>query len=519
MRKKLTLKRSHWFLAIILSLAFAARLYRLTYPLLDWHSFRQADTASVTREFVKHHYPIWRPHYHDLGDIQSGLDNLAGDRMVEFPLVNYLLACWLRVFPTWDLVVTSRLAAALASTGSCWCLYWLVKKLSSGTNDNESQVEWVAQLSALTLAILPYSIYYGRAILPEPFQVFFGLLALVGFISYLQERHWSSWGLTAVSLLVALLIKPTTIFWGPLFLLLAWQKDGWRCFKRGDLWLLALVAILPLGWWRLYIRQFPAGIPANSWLFNGPINGVAPRWRPMWWRWLFYERLTKDWLGWLGVIWILLGLCPLSLSRRKTQLIWRQADIFVYCWLITDFVYLSVFARGNIQHDYYQYLLLPVVAMLVGRGLVAFASWVQCFLPWRSLVIALTVVVSATAWCLAWERVGGYFNVNNWAQVRIGHQADLLLPSDALVIAHAYDADTSFLFQTNRCGWSTGLELEDKIAKGAHFFVGTDTDDLYHHLLDNYQLLAQNEDGFIFDLTASSEGQLSASASGQERQP
>src|SRR5689334_19814520 len=76
------------FLGIILIIATVMRLYRITNPLADWHSFRQADTASVTREYVKHGIDLLHPTYHDLSNIQSGKDNPKGYRMVEFPLVN-----------------------------------------------------------------------------------------------------------------------------------------------------------------------------------------------------------------------------------------------------------------------------------------------------------------------------------------------------------------------------------------------------------------------------------------------
>ena len=62
-------------------------MYRINQTVLDWHSFRQADTASVTREYVKHGMNLLRPRYDDLGSIQSGQDNLEGYRMVEFPIV------------------------------------------------------------------------------------------------------------------------------------------------------------------------------------------------------------------------------------------------------------------------------------------------------------------------------------------------------------------------------------------------------------------------------------------------
>lgn len=511
--KKWICERRVLILAVILGGCLLSRLWRVDYPLMDWHSFRQADTASVTREFVKHHYPIWRPHYHDLGNIQSGLDNIEGDRMVEFPLVNYVLAIVLQVMPKWDLVVLSRLAAALASCGSAFCLYFLVKKLMKQSKIDDETTEIVALLSAGVFAFLPYSIYYGRVILPEPFQVFFGLLALVSFGTYLEKSSRSSWLVTALSLMTALLMKPTTVFWGPLFLLLAWWRWGTKMWRRGDLWLLAITAILPLGWWRFYIRQFPAGIPASRWLLNGPMYGTPPRWRPMWWRWLFYERLVKLWLGWSGIVVAAAGLWPWK--RDKQNWCERHDELFLLVWLGLDFVYLSVFATGNIQHDYYQYLLLPSICWLVARGIYTLVTsacvWLQKKTETKTAIwmavagISFLVVVS---WWLSWRQVRGFFDVNRWDQVAIGQTAAKMLPSQALVIAHSGSGDTNFLFQTDRRGWPSALDLEEKLAVGAQYLVGTDTDDLYHYLDDNFVLIYQDKNGFIFDLQASKEAEL-----------
>ena len=39
-------------LMVFLILGFAVRLYKLNNPVADWHSWRQADTSSVSRNFV-----------------------------------------------------------------------------------------------------------------------------------------------------------------------------------------------------------------------------------------------------------------------------------------------------------------------------------------------------------------------------------------------------------------------------------------------------------------------------------
>ena len=44
--------KNYLLLLVIVILGFAVRLYRIDFPLADWHSWRQVDTAGVTREFI-----------------------------------------------------------------------------------------------------------------------------------------------------------------------------------------------------------------------------------------------------------------------------------------------------------------------------------------------------------------------------------------------------------------------------------------------------------------------------------
>src|SRR6185369_11114772 len=104
--------QSHLFLiTLLILLGLFVRLYKISTPLADWHSWRQADTASVTREYVKHQYSFLEPHYQDLSDIPNGIENVAGYRMVELPILNFAVAKLLLWQPSWNLVVVSRLVS------------------------------------------------------------------------------------------------------------------------------------------------------------------------------------------------------------------------------------------------------------------------------------------------------------------------------------------------------------------------------------------------------------------------
>ena len=296
MLKKLkkTLKNQSFLLGLILLLALILRLYRIGNPVADWHAFRQADTASVTREFVKaDKIDLLRPHYQDLSNIQSGFDNLEGYRMVEFPFINAFLAIFLRTFKSLDLVLFSRLASVFISLGTIIVLYKLVKEISDSKT---------ALLTAFVYAVLPYSIYYSRAILPEPYFLFFSTLSIWQFYLFAKTKKFSNYLYALFGLVLAALLKPFVVFLAPVYLIIMWQFRKNKIFLDPRVYLLPILAFAPMFFWREWIKNFPTGVPVSDWLFNG--NGI--RFRPAWFRWLFYERLTKLFLAILELSFYLL---------------------------------------------------------------------------------------------------------------------------------------------------------------------------------------------------------------------
>lgn len=461
------------YLSLILLLAFFVRLYKINNPVADWHSFRQADTASVTREYVKaDKIDLLRPHYQDLSNIQSGLDNLDGYRMVEFPFVNAFLAIFLRTFKNLDLVLFSRLSSVFISLGTILVLYKLVKEFS-GTK--------TALLTALVYALLPYSIYYSRVILPEPYFLFFSTLSIWQFYLFAKKRNLSHYLFSIINLALAALLKPFVVFLAPVYLVIIWQFRQNKIWKNPLIYLLPVLAFTPMLLWREWIKNFPSGIPVSDWLFNG--NGI--RFRPAWFRWLFYERLSKLFLGYFGVVFLLSNL-------------WKKGqDFYLYAaWWLAVLLYFIVIATGNVQHDYYQNFILPIVAISVARGIVVINEKLSKKIAWP-----IIFCFALGGLFFSWQQIAGYFSVNHWEYIKAGQIADKKIAHDALVIAPAM-GDTQFLFQTNRRGWPIGFEIEDKIKKGASAYVSANYDWEAKALEEKYQTIIKNNDVIIIDLKA-----------------
>jgi 4-amino-4-deoxy-L-arabinose transferase-like glycosyltransferase len=482
--------------------AFLLRVYKIDSPVLDWHSFRQADTASVTREYVKHGIDILHPKYHDLANIQSGLNNTEGYRMVEFPIINAVIASLVKLFPLFSIEITHRVLSILFSLGTLLYLFLFVKNIS-GTK--------VAYTTAIVFALLPFNIYYSRTILPEPGVVFFFTVSLYYFYQWLKLKKISFLVISTLCLVLAGLLKPFVVFFFPLYIALAYSVGNKHIFKNPMLYAYFVVSVLPFIWWRDWISQFPSGIPANSWLFDGFVtpfpddqprnrftellhklfgyNKEGLRYHPAWFRWLGYERLTKLFLGYSGVLFLVASLYKL----KKTELI-----VFVSWWLSVA-LYFLIIARGNVQHDYYQVIIMPLIAWSVGRGMVTLESLLSKKLS-HLISFLIIIVLFILSLFLSWKMVKGYYSINNPEYVIAGEAVDRLTPPDAKVIAPAF-GDTMFLYQTNRTGWPIGYDIDKKIELGATHYISTSYDEEAKMLEEKYFTIEKSPQYILIDLT------------------
>ncbi len=463
----------------ILVLALFLRLYKIDNPIADWHSFRQADTASVSRNFIEKGINMLAPTYHDNSNIQSGKDNPNGYRMVEFPIYNALHAFVYRLHPAWGVDMSGRLTSVFLSLISIYLVFLIGEKLS-GT--------FVGFLAAIFMAVLPFNIYYSRVILPEPLMITAVLASYWYLIKMseslgVQKRFYLL--ISTLLFAVAILVKPFALFFALPHLAIvfrSWAKGELHTF---DIIVFSILGVAPFIWWRNHILLYPTGIPASDWL----LNSTGIRFRPAWFRWLFSERIGKLILGVYGTTFLMLGL----IAKPKDE------GLAYWLWAIGIVLYFSVVAGGNVQHDYYQAIIIPFICFMLAKGAHLMLSLSKTTYS-RFLTIMMTLVIFVSMISLSWYEIKGYYQVNNWPIVEAGMQVDKIVPKDAKVIA-PYNGDTAFLYQTHRAGWPLGYDIEDKVAKGATYYVSVSYDDEARALEKKYTLVEKTDKFIIIKLS------------------
>jgi hypothetical protein len=469
-------------LVIILFLGFAVRLYRFNGPVADWHSWRQADTSSVSRNFVNKGFDLLHPTYQDLSNVPSGLDNPNGYRFVEFPIYNVLQAGFSKLSNALTLEEWGRLVTIFASLLSSLFLFFLIKKRFGSA---------AAFLTAFFFLFLPYNIYYSRTILPDPSMVTAILGATYFFDRWLEEDlRFKIYDLRFILALLftaaALLLKPYALFFTFPMIYLSYERFGLVGFlKKWQLWVFLIISIVPLGLWRIWMTQFPAGIPVSAWL----LNGGNIRFKGAFFYWIFADRIGRLISGYWGIAFIILGILGKYI---------RKNFLFLLSFIFSSLLYVTVIARGNVQHDYYQILIIPTLSILMGVGAASLLEKVDGYKKFVNYGVLLVAILFTVFF--GWYFARDYFNINNPSIVIAGEAVDKLTPKNAKVIAN-YNGDTSFLYQTKRSGWASfEKSLPEMVQMGADYLVLANPTQTDLGLGKTYKIIAKTNQYVIFDL-------------------
>jgi hypothetical protein len=501
-------------LLVILVGAFAVRLYKIDVPLADWHSWRQSDTASVSRIYIDQGIDILTPKYYDISAIQTGLPNPEGYRFVEFPFFNIFHAILAKNIPLSGFAnpfeVWGRFISIICALITCVFLFLLGKRVIGAIGGI-----WAAGF----YAFLPYNIFFTRVILPEPMTAMTATIALYYFVKFADTEKRSHLFISATFFACAILLKPYIAFYGVPMLYLAIEKYGFKnLFKNKLLLSAAAIVIIPFLLWRYRLQMHPEGIPFYKWAFNGD----KIRFKPAFWNWIFGERFGRLILGVWGLIPAVMGILvpldslsesrhagldPVSASNSgagKRQVAGQARNDDRYKWfiqycLLGVFLYVSIVATANVRHDYYQAITVPLVCLALASGSL-FLWEAKMFNKWISrgiliLSIGVMLIVSSL-------QVREYYKIDHPEIIEAGIAADALLPKDALVIA-PYNGDTAFLYQTKRRGWPfVELPIPELIAKGAHYWVSVNFGDPQtQEVMNEYTVIQQTPSYVIVDLT------------------
>ena len=187
-----------------------------------------------------------------------------------------------------------------------------------------------ATAGGLVYAILPYSVYYGRVILPEPFMVFWAVFSV--YLIYSGEERggdWGDWGKIGLGGWPLrshfLSLQTAWLFLHAACSILFVCPYGFSLRLLIGLFVYSLITFFPIWWWRQWILQYPEGIPVYAWLLNegnirfkehGFIGCLRSGWANLIlgvlgthsvWTGHAYDPIEKE--GWVFRLWVTVPFC------------------------------------------------------------------------------------------------------------------------------------------------------------------------------------------------------------------
>lgn len=471
-------------LFFILTIALLFRLYKINIPLADFHSWRQVDTAAVSRNFVKNGINMFRPIYDDLSNVQSGFDNPNGYRMVEFPIYNAIIAVLYKTFPVFPLEIWGRLTSSILSMIIISIIYYLLLKENGRTS---------AIFASITYAIFPFFVFFSRVILPETTALAFTMMAIFLFYLNVEDKTRSVLSLiyyliSGILFACALLIKPTVIFYLLPVLVLFYRKYKLSLIKKFDFYLYFLITFIPLIYWRMYIKNFPEGIPVSDWLFTSVNTNQGLKsimFRPSFFRWIFFERINNLILGGYMTFFFVLGTIP------------KQKKYLPLSFLFSALAYIFVFQGGNLQHEYYQTLILPVLAMMIGLGVSFVFEHKKNFInPFFTSVLVFFLFIFS--FYFSYYKVADYYQYSQELVQEANIINSLTQPDDKIVTDRT--GDTTLLYLANRRGAPSIFKDPMDLKKLGYKYLITSSEGQIKTMKNDFEIIFENEKFTLFHL-------------------
>jgi hypothetical protein len=348
---------------LVILISLLLRFGQLDKPLTDIHSWKQTDTYSVAKKYYENKTDFLNEaSYFKCGKTTNC--RYTG----SFPLYEYLLGKVFGIFG--ESVFVARFFSAAIFALSSYFLYLLTRDLLGYK---------VGLATVIIYNVLPFSIYWGRAVIPDGLSI---LLSNAGLYLFTRRRNA---GLIAASVVLGLsaLIKP---YFAIILLPVVYFLRSDRNHKQIVTVLITVISFMVA--WNLYLANLPDSIQypystfglnhrARSLFFDG--GNFLTYASESNWPLLIFQRIV-DQLTPLGIVLLIAGIFT-----------YKQNALFIV-WLVSAMIPIIVISRGNLAHEYYQFIYIPPAAVLIGNYLVRLSHELKK-INFGTILIGLFVVI------------------------------------------------------------------------------------------------------------------------------
>jgi 4-amino-4-deoxy-L-arabinose transferase-like glycosyltransferase len=472
----------------ILILTILLRLYHVSFPLIGWHSWRQADTASIAKNFFENGYNILYPQV-----LWAG--NTAGYVESEFPVYPFIISLLYKIFGVNDSF--GRLLSIIFSALTVYGLYLLVKALI-----DEKTALW----SAFIYTVLPLNIYFGRAFMPEQMMLMCLVFGVYFFYKWIALAKYNYYLYSLIFITLAVLIKIPCLYIGlPLFYL-AYTKYKWKALINQNLLLYTFVVLFcTFAWyWHAHNLYKISGLTFNIWGFGSDKWGNFDLILSVdYYYSIFIKSIAERNLTYIGLLIFIFGV----FMPKK-----YRVDPFFHYWLGSILVYFLIAAKGNMYHDYYQLPITLPASVYIGNLFSKFLTKPYTNISAFKIILTASLVlilafsaVKAVNLFLKEDASSTIFTFTNALKNHTG--------KDDLIVNFS-EGTPVYLYLSDRKGWiifpekiADSMCINDLKSKGAKYLTG---EKRYYHspeltrelkeACSKHRVVADENEYFIFKL-------------------
>jgi 4-amino-4-deoxy-L-arabinose transferase-like glycosyltransferase len=427
--------------------------------------WRQADTESIARNFIKYKFNIFYPQFNYDGPPPNYVQ-------LEFQLTTFIIAILYKFFGYH--IWLARLVPLCFFMASAYFVFLIARMFYRFEQ---------ALVAVVIYGVLPITLFFSRAIMPEAAMLCFLTGGYYHFLKWYETEKVSYLFISALLTCLAISQKVPAAFVGLAMLALCIEKYKFKAFLRWDLWAFAIISILPN---LIYILW--AGSIAESRFVSGIASGIIiPRFLTSFATseaYNFYRYYIPRLFGWPIIA--VTGLGLLSLYKREE----RPILYFALAMLLEVLMIVS-----SVRLRYYLIIITPVVAILSGKilGLL----WNIKFLG-KAVLTAFIIFLCYTSW----QQVKPNYTELEWLKTARGIINTYTKPEDLIIIG---TEDPALLSISDRTGWRGNVKHDRQIPRdiaggmkyyiqhGAKYFVvykdyiSRDNGAYIRYLKQNYQ--------------------------------
>lgn len=413
-----------FLIPILVSFLLHARIFSL--DVMGVHSWRQSQTQTVIYNFNFSDNNILNPQRFDLS---SGTSTL----LYEFPLYQWIIAQANAV--AGYSISNTRLITFVFFVFGLLGFYKLIRKFVT--------VE-IALLTNVCFCFSPLMYYYSVNPLPDTLALAFGIWALNFLIDFVMRPDNLKLILFCFFLSLSALIKLPYIIFGSAFIIylvkLITKKDLRSLFQSAFIFILFLI---PVFVW--YHKAIP------TWTNNPIAQGVFIN-DENFSKLLYY--LQGNVISTLPELITNYAACPFLIAGIYMFYRKRKTLSFAHHYLLTTFIFFSVYVLYELNmikdtHDYYLMPFLPLVFLLVARGIIFFFEK-----GYKKLALFLILLIPVMAWIRmnkAWNPSSPGFNKEYLTK---SQALQRLIPTNSLCIIDHDDSKFIALYFLKRQGFS-----------------------------------------------------------------